>query len=206
MCPEDNTFHASYPNASGQPNRLCAAHAREKGTYEVRNRCTFTLLGGERCESGGLSHLNQLCTIHQPGYIKAVPGRSKLACRFFDLLQDKLGISVQHAHYDSLTGRITGHEHRIPGMGRVSVDGFHAGTNTVYEFHGDFWHGNPDLFEADEWNPTTKCTFGELWAATSERMDEIKYRGYTVRYVLEADFKRYLKVGNLFGRLPLHKW
>lgn len=35
-------------------------------------------------------------------------------------------------------------EYRIEGVGKV--DGFCEQTNTVYEYHGDYWHGNPDIY------------------------------------------------------------
>ena len=26
------------------------------------------------------------------------------------------------------------------------VDGYDSKTNTIYEFNGDFWHGNPNIY------------------------------------------------------------
>ena len=70
------------------------------------------------------------------------------------------------------------------------VDGFDPETNTVYEFLGDFWHGNLNVFDKDTVNPRDKKyrTYGTLNAETFERLDIIKSLGYKVKYIWEADF------------------
>jgi len=40
---------------------------------------------------------------------------------------------------------------------------------TVYkrqEFHGDFWHGNPRVFDKDKIHPIKGVTFGEIYEAS----------------------------------------
>lgn len=49
------------------------------------------------------------------------------------------------------------------------VDGFDPKTNTVYEYHGSFWHGNPSIFNKDDINPVLNVTFGELYERTKHR-------------------------------------
>lgn len=60
-------------------------------------------------------------------------------------------------------------EYYIPGVGKV--DGFCKETNTVYEFHGDYWHGNPDIFPLNNLFPSGKKgeTFGDINRKTSAR-------------------------------------
>lgn len=53
---------------------------------------------------------------------------------------------------------------------RLKVDAYVPETNTVYEFWGDFWHGNPKRYKQDQMNIVTKCTFGELFNKTQERI------------------------------------
>ena len=55
------------------------------------------------------------------------------------------------------------------GKRRFNVDGFVKQTNTVYEFYGDFWHGNPKKFPAHKTNIATKKTFGEMYQKTIDR-------------------------------------
>jgi glutaredoxin len=43
---------------------------------------------------------------------------------------------------------------KIENVGKV--DGYCESNNTVYEFHGDFWHGNPSIYNKDEINAVNK--------------------------------------------------
>ena len=56
-------------------------------------------------------------------------------------------------------------EFRIPTT-RYSADGYNPTTNTIYEFHGDFWHGNPSIYNHKEINSTTKTSYGSLFKKT----------------------------------------
>jgi len=48
------------------------------------------------------------------------------------------------------------------GNKTIRVDGYDPQTNTVYEFYGDYWHGNPNKFNLNEVNKVNKKTFAEL--------------------------------------------
>jgi hypothetical protein len=63
---------------------------------------------------------------------------------------------------------------------KYKVDGYNPDTNTVYEFHGDYWHGNPIKFEPDNINKISHKTFGELYENTVLREQEIKSAGYNL--------------------------
>jgi hypothetical protein len=210
LCADDAKLQANYPNAAGQLNKLCSTHAKREGSYVIRNRCTFTTLDGAQCENGGVGSVHPRCVRHQPGYIAAVTGYSKAACAFLDALAAKEnGARIQHVHYDGLTGKTVGSEYKVLEWGRrgTKVDGYYetASERVVVEFHGDFWHGNPALYDADDWNPKTNCTFGELWEKTAERMDELKFLGYRVLYIWESDFREWQKHG-VFQALPVMQW
>lgn len=86
-------------------------------------------------------------------------------------------------------------EHRqvLISSTKYKVDGFDPQTRTVYEFLGDFWHGNPKLYEPDDVNTISKKTFGELYKDTFERFNLLKSLGYTVVYLWESDWKKYIR-------------
>ena len=88
-------------------------------------------------------------------------------------------ITIQHAENDG--------EFVIPNT-RFKADGYCQETNTVYEFHGDYWHGNPKLFSTEEFNKTTKCCFGELYQNTLEREQQIRGLGYNLVVMWEYDW------------------
>lgn len=68
------------------------------------------------------------------------------------------------------------------------VDGYDPDTNTVYEFHGDFWHGNPRVFDENEVNPIVGIPFGELYTNTRLRINEFRQHGYNIVEMWEYDY------------------
>jgi|ERR1035437_92019 hypothetical protein len=73
------------------------------------------------------------------------------------------------------------------------VDGFYKETNTIYEFLGDYWHGNPSIFEHNNTNKICNKTFGELYVNTFNKLNNLKKMGYTVKYIWEYDWKKFKK-------------
>jgi hypothetical protein len=54
------------------------------------------------------------------------------------------------------------------------VDGYDPITNTIYEFYGDFWHGNPKIYNLNDINLATKQSFKCLYKYTMKREELIK--------------------------------
>ena len=116
-------------------------------------------------------------------------GYSKISIQFLDELSHQLKVDIQHAEnigeyeiYDEVF------------KCKYKADGYFEKNNKKYvvEFHGDYWHGNPKVF-----NPNSKCkirslTFEEIYQKTMDRMFRIKALGYEVYYIWERDFKQYL--------------
>lgn len=71
---------------------------------------------------------------------------------------------------------------------KSTVDGYDPKTKTVYEFNGDYWHGNPDVFDHNELNKTTNKTFGELYEQTLHKEQTLKDHGYNVITMWENDW------------------
>jgi len=69
------------------------------------------------------------------------------------------------------------------------LDALDPTTNTVYEFYGDFWHGNPSLYKCNDLNARNKKTFGELYQKTIDREKLIKEAGYVLITIWENDWK-----------------
>jgi len=68
------------------------------------------------------------------------------------------------------------------------VDGLDKENKTVYEFYGDFWHGNLNRYDATDINKVIKHTFGFLYKKTMDREIEIKNSGYKIISIWESDF------------------
>jgi hypothetical protein len=91
-------------------------------------------------------------------------------------------VHIQHAE--------NGGEYNIPNT-RYKVDGYCQETNTVYEFYGDFWHGNPSVFESNFFNAVCYKTAGELYIKTLERERIITQLGYNLVTMWESQWERY---------------
>ncbi len=81
-------------------------------------------------------------------------------------------------------------QYRIPLL-NFTVDGYDPITNTIYEFYGDYWHGNPKKFPSHKINTRTpaKKTFGQLYEDTLKRELLLKDAGYKVISVWEGDIR-----------------
>jgi hypothetical protein len=90
-------------------------------------------------------------------------------------------------------------QYPISGIGLV--DGIDINIKTIYEFLGDYWHGNPKIFDANLMNKRAKKTFGSLYNKTFSRFDKLISRGYTIKYIWEHDWKLWVK--NKTGAIPL---
>lgn len=100
-------------------------------------------------------------------------------------------IKIQHAANHG--------EYMVPEL-NIQVDGFCNETQTVYEFHGDFWHGNPSKHNPNDINNTIHKTFGELYNLTIDRDNSIKQAGYNLVVIWENDwniFKKDITVPNV---------
>ena len=75
----------------------------------------------------------------------------------------------------------------------VKADAYDPRTNTIYEFYGDYWHGNPAIFKADRHNKNNGERFGDLYKATIDRETFLKQAGYILGTIWEKDFRALLK-------------
>ncbi len=73
-------------------------------------------------------------------------------------------------------------------IGKYIVDGYDPETKTIYEFNGDFWHGNPKLYDEYDINNVLNKTFGELYKNTIEREKYLIKKGYNVISIWENEF------------------
>jgi len=81
-------------------------------------------------------------------------GYSKIAIQYLNFMEKIYHIQIQHAE--------NGGEHIIKTT-NYRADGYCEETNTIYEYHGDYWHGNPDIFCGKETNKKKKFKNGELY-------------------------------------------
>ena len=82
-------------------------------------------------------------------------------------------------------------EVRIPGT-HFHVDGFDGTTNTVYEFHGCFWHGCPRCYpnRHEAHLRHYDRTMQDVYETTQQRIQQLREQGYTVVEMWECDWRR----------------
>jgi hypothetical protein len=107
----------------------------------------------------GADHLNR------HGCPRCLTNFSRKSIDWLERIMKREGIFIQH-------GKNIG-EYGIPGT-RLSVDGYCKETDTAYEYYGDFWHGNPDVYPPEKINPRNDTTMGELYRKTMEREEKIR--------------------------------
>jgi len=75
------------------------------------------------------------------------------------------------------------------GERRIKVDALDPDTNTVYEFWGDYWHGNPRCYPSSMVNQQAHRTMSELYEATVSREALLREQGFNVVTIWEQDFR-----------------
>lgn len=68
------------------------------------------------------------------------------------------------------------------------VDGFDSQTKTIYEYNGDYWHGNLSIYKAEDIHPDIKVSFQVLWNKTESKRIALEKAGYKVISIWESDF------------------
>ena len=110
-------------------------------------------------------------------------GYSKKQIQWLDFISILHDITIQHA--------INNKEHKIKNIGKV--DGYCKEKNTVYEFHGDFFHGNPmkyNILDKNAINSLTKQSYSKLYENTLKRDKKIKELGYNLVIMWENQWNK----------------
>ena len=61
-------------------------------------------------------------------------------------------------------------------------------TKTIIEFNGDFWHGNPDIYDLNEENGVTHKTYQEIHNKDTFKNNLALEYGYKIMIVWESDY------------------
>lgn len=97
---------------------------------------------------------------------------SQKCIEWLESVMDNEKIYIQHA---GNTG-----EFMIPNT-RFRADGYCKETNTIYEFYGDCWHGNPKVFDPqDVCHPFNNKTAQELYEEVKRRETAILSAGFNL--------------------------
>lgn len=90
---------------------------------------------------------------------------SKKAIEWLEAIMFDEGIHIQHA---------TNGGEKAVGDRLVHVDGYCAETDTAYEFHGKYWHGDPRVHSHDGKNAHNGISFKDLYDRTIKKEEYIR--------------------------------
>ena len=105
---------------------------------------------------------------------------SKPQIRWLEFLEKLYNIHIQHMGN-------SGKEQSIKTT-KWKADGYCKATNTVYEFHGDFWHGNPKRYDPEFVNAINKLKMKTLYSRTIKREQKIRDLKYNLVVMWESDW------------------
>ena len=139
---------------------------------EYKNCETKLTITCNRCSKDFL----QTSSSHLQGNGCPTCAKSASISRGETLWLDSLGIKIRNKYIKLSTGQ------------KIRPDGYDPITNTIYEYNGDFVHGNPLFYKPDDMNPKYKKTFGELYQTTIARQQAIIADGYKLITIWESEF------------------
>jgi hypothetical protein len=75
----------------------------------------------------------------------------------------------------------------------IKADAIDNINKIIYEFYGDYWHGNPCIYNPKEINKVTGLSFEELYRKTIEREKIILDSGFSIINIWESDYKNNIR-------------
>ena len=130
--------------------------------------------------------------VYNFGKVKSKGNYSQMAVDWIKSIEKAENIIIQHAEQGGEFRLRLGYDDNIKREKYIWLDGYCEQTNTVYEFHGDVWHGNPNVYSAEvECHPHIKGeegTAGYLYMRTLERESAIKDLGFNLVTIWENDW------------------
>jgi hypothetical protein len=102
---------------------------------------------------------------------------------------DWLGV-MSVAHHTHIQHAENGGEFKILGT-RYKADGYSEELNTIYEFHGDFWHAHPDFYkdvQDEKHSVIKKLTYAQVYQRTLAKKKKILSLGYNYVSIWESEW------------------
>jgi len=109
----------------------------------------------------------------------------------------KKSVSIIEGRWLDFMGLPNDAEHRNVSIridGKLyRVDGYIPGSNIIYEFLGDYWHGNPSIYDRHQVHPITKKTYYSMFQETVKRIRTLRQHGFKVISIWEKSFVKIIE-------------
>ena len=138
---------------------------------------------------GSLRSMNSWCPICSNKFY------SKAQIQWLQYLS--INKTIQHAETEE-------GEYKIQNT-RYSADGYEKSTNTIYEYHGSYWHGDIRFYDPNDTNKSNNKKFGELLKNTLKKELIIRKLGYNYVCIWGYDWRRGIKAVISLQRLFRNK-
>lgn len=79
-------------------------------------------------------------------------------------------------------------EYKLPEFKKRKVDGYDHTTNTVYQFHGSYYHADPRLFCGDEIDKMRNKTYAQIYKESCKKDNDIVEAGYNLIIMWQYDW------------------
>jgi len=161
-------------------------------TEYINNRTGVVIIchtHGDFWQTAGI-HINQEC-----GCPRCYKRHSKQQIQWLKYLS--VHREIQHAETEN-------GEYNVPNT-FYSADGYEAKTNTIFEYHGSFWHGNPNIHNPNDVNPVTKKKFGQLFKNTIKKEILLRNLGYNYKCIWDVDWIKGVNAGITLQKLWKNK-
>lgn len=190
ICPIHGSFQQNpLSHKNGYGCKRCSKKYGQKSTNQFIRECKSRFPDydyGEVHYTNNYTAVNIICQEH--GLFSISPVDILFKNKSCPSCNPSSNISLkERAWLDSLGVPVRQHSLILAGI-RISVDGFDPETNTVYEFWGDFWHGNPSKYALEDINPKNQKTFRELYEATLRKRELLLSNGFRLVEMWESDF------------------
>ena len=124
----------------------------------------------------------QIGIVPPSGY-RPLANQSKKALQWLSWLAHSRDVQIRDSRHPEGEFRIDNSQ----------VDGYCEASNTVYEFLGSYWHGDPSSFNFCTFNRRLQCPMGILYERTQRRQQDIERTGYRYEAVWESEWDTMVK-------------
>ena len=168
----------------------------EKANIVHNNKYDYSLVKYKSCKD----KIQIICPIHGifekiasehvygQGCQKCKPKKhSKVCIEWLNYMKIRDNCDIQHNE-----NKLNDGEHRIKNS-LFFADGYCKETNTIYEFHGSYWHGDPNIYNSNNINKHTGKSFGELYEKTLKKINFCKLQGYNIVECWESKWMKGIK-------------
>ena len=119
----------------------------------------------------------QIGIVPPSGY-RPLANQSKKALQWLSWLANSRNLQIRDSRHPQGEYRVDNYQ----------VDGFCDTINTVYEFLGSYWHGDPSAFNFCTFNRRLQCPMGILYERTQRRQQDIERAGYRYEAIWESEW------------------